>query len=52
MKIKVISAQKPDLWYAENVGEVFEVEGYRVWGDFFVKDDSRSFIGRDCEILN
>ena len=58
MKIKVISAQKDTYWYADHIGDIFEVkpaewiefsDGERLLAHYVTGDEESSFIEwKDC----
>ncbi len=50
MKIKVIKASHFGLWYADKIGEIFEVRE-SVYGYILISNSDFSFDESDCEIV-
>lgn len=50
--MKVIITNAPAaFWYADKLGEEFEVEDWKVFGDYRVKDEQLNIGVEDCEIV-
>lgn len=51
MKVKVIKASLPTYWYADKIGEVFEVEEYRINGGYFLVGEPWFWLNKDDVIV-
>ena len=51
MKVKIIKSEKPSYWYANKIGEVFEVVDYSYSNDYRTLEKGYYILKSDCEIV-